>query len=391
MSRKLVLTLAILSFFVVPSLGSAQKPPLTLDEFFNSVEIRSIEISPDGSALVIATERADWKNNRWQDDLWLYRLDGANGSLVPLTQSGHDSDPEWSPDSRWIAFLSDREAPKPAGDEEPSEKSESVSQVYVISATGGEAFPVTFGAEDVHAFDWSSDSSRIYFATRIPWTKEQKESYKKIWKDVIQYRESERGDSIRSVEIARVLASSEDGGTTQKAAQPSAVATLPYRVDGLRTSPDGQRLAINTISISKRQDSMEPYNIYLVDLPAGTPRLLSHTNAVYERVRWAPDSSHLLFYVELGSAEGPYRDVQPRVYWIDTQSGAIERWASHFNGAINDYVVLPNGSLFAAGRLGTEVGPYVQSSTGADFSTQDSWPGTYEHLATARRSPRVLL
>ena len=31
-------------------------------------------------------------------------------SLIQLTQSGHDSDPQWSPDGRWIAFLSERKS-----------------------------------------------------------------------------------------------------------------------------------------------------------------------------------------------------------------------------------------------------------------------------------------
>ena len=34
-----------------------QKPPLTLDDFFSSVEIRSLQISPDGHEVVIETVR----------------------------------------------------------------------------------------------------------------------------------------------------------------------------------------------------------------------------------------------------------------------------------------------------------------------------------------------
>jgi hypothetical protein len=61
------------------SLAAAQttKPLLTLDEFFNAVEIRSVRISPDGHAVAIETVRADWEGNRFRNDLWLYRDDGA--------------------------------------------------------------------------------------------------------------------------------------------------------------------------------------------------------------------------------------------------------------------------------------------------------------------------
>ena len=53
-----------------------QKAPLTLDDFFNAVEIRAVQTSPDGHAVVIETSRADWSANRFRQDLWLYRDTG---------------------------------------------------------------------------------------------------------------------------------------------------------------------------------------------------------------------------------------------------------------------------------------------------------------------------
>src|SRR5579864_8846735 len=85
---------------------AADKPKITLDEFFNYVEIPAVEISPDGNSVVIAAERADWDQQIFRTDLWLYR-DGPK-SLIQLTQSGHDSEPKWSPDGKWIAFVSER-------------------------------------------------------------------------------------------------------------------------------------------------------------------------------------------------------------------------------------------------------------------------------------------
>ena len=95
------------------------KPKLTLDDFFNSVSFPSVEISPDGNAVVIAAERADWLQQIFRHDLWLYHDDGKGGSLIQLTQSGHDSEPKWSPDGRWIAFLSERKPDTNAGAAKP--------------------------------------------------------------------------------------------------------------------------------------------------------------------------------------------------------------------------------------------------------------------------------
>ena len=193
------------------TLIAQSKPKLTLDEFFNAVDFKSLEISPDGNSIVIATARADWDQQIFRSDLWLYHDDGKAGSLIQLTQSGHDSEPKWSPDGRWIAFLSERKpSTDKAGDSDSDSDSESkdepAAQVYLISPNGGEAFPVTQGEEDVHTFSWSADSQTIYFATRQPWTKTQKDDYKKAWKDVVQYRTAERGDTIFALDLPAALA-----------------------------------------------------------------------------------------------------------------------------------------------------------------------------------------
>jgi Tol biopolymer transport system component len=105
--------LLLLTLLLTSAAQSQTKPKLTLDEFFNSVSFPAVELSPDGNSVVIATERADWDRQIFRTDLWLYRA-GQNSNnpkpnpLLQLTQSGHDSEPHWSPDGRWIAFLSER-------------------------------------------------------------------------------------------------------------------------------------------------------------------------------------------------------------------------------------------------------------------------------------------
>src|SRR4051794_8051332 len=97
--------LIIASTLVAQTQPPANKPPITLDEFFNSVSYTDIKLSPDGSTLVIGTERADWKREKYRKDIWLWRT-GSSAPLL-LTQSGKDSHPQWSPDGKWIAFISD--------------------------------------------------------------------------------------------------------------------------------------------------------------------------------------------------------------------------------------------------------------------------------------------
>src|SRR6202049_1511074 len=313
--RKLVCIAAIVAAFAL--IAAAQsKPKLTLDEFFNSVSFPAFEISPDGNSVVIGTERADWDQQIFRKDLWLYHEDGRGGLLIQLTQSGHDTEPRWSPDGRWIAFLSERKASaENDGDSDSDSDSKGEpAQVYLISPIGGEAFPVTEGEEQVHTFSWSADSQTIYFATRHPWSKKQKDDYKKEWKDVVQYRTAERGDAIFALSLASALARHAASPANAKKKDKDsekepdltpgarAIATTPLRADTLVTSPDGHKLAFVSNAINQRQEKYEDVEIYTVDLsvarapsPANAgsneealahPRRITTNQAVEVRPHW---------------------------------------------------------------------------------------------------------
>jgi dipeptidyl aminopeptidase/acylaminoacyl peptidase len=392
--------------FVFSLLDAADKPKLTLDEFFNSVGFSTVKISPDGQSVVIATWRADWNQNIFRKDLWLYRDGGGGGGgLVPLTQSGHDTEPEWSPDGRWIAFLSDRKAPsggKESEEDNSSDKDkEDTNQLYVISPSGGEAFAVTGGEEEVHAFAWSSDARVLYFATRAPWKQGQKDEYKKQWKDVSQYRAAERGDVIFRLNLADELARQANAGTREmpdrekeSEATPGSrpMANSPWRVKQISVSPDGNQLAFVTESVSERQEKVDEFEIYSIDLARASEerpaRRLTENEAVENDLNWAPDNRHIFFSVEIGDVAGPYRDLQPHLYWLDAGSGQIERWAKDFTGAVNHYAV-EGDHVLVAGRLGTEVSAYSADVPSKPLSRLSSWSGTYENLSTAEHSSRI--
>ena len=400
---------AVLLILASCSLVLAQsKARLTLDDFFNVVSFRSVEMSPDGNAVVIAAERADWDQQIFRHDLWLYRDDSK--ALVQLTQSGHDSDPKWSPDGQWIAFLSDRKTEEGKSDDSDSG---STGQLYLISPHGGEAFAVTRGEEEVHVFSWSADSQTLYFATRQPWTRTQKDDYKRHWKDVVQYRTAERGDTIFALGIADALARHAAGPTKveKKEGEPEeqpdltpgshAIATLPLRVDSLVTSPDGAKLAILTNAINERQEKYEDVEIYLVDvthLPvrAGDsarpdllqPLRITKNQAVEGQLHWASDNRHIFFTVEVGDVTGPYRDLQPHLYWVDTDSGTIEQWNKDFVGSVERYAVAGD-KILASARLGTEVQMYDAVTPTGKLRRLTNWAGTYAGIAVAPRSSQI--
>jgi dipeptidyl aminopeptidase/acylaminoacyl peptidase len=405
--NKLLLVCSVILVFLHVA-NAADQPKLTLDEFFNYVAFDSVTISPDGNAVVIVTDRADWDQKIFRTDLWLYRVEGHGGSLIQLTQTGHERRPEWSPDGRWIAFISERKTPTKThsewneDSEDDASREDETAHLYLISPTGGEAIQLTQGEEEIHAMSWSPDSKTLYFATRQPWTKDQKDRYRKEWKDVVQYRTGERGDTIFSLNVADAIVrqaakpakvSDESDNTPDVTPGSRVIAQTPLRVNGMDVSPDGHALAFLTESISERQESISEFEIYSVNLtnasPDQAPHQVTHNEALEDHIRWARDSKHIFFGVELGSVEGKYLDTQNRLYWVDAESGRTERWGGEFAGSIQQYYPASNSGVLATGRIGTEVQVYSQDSPGGPFSKQSGWGGTYEQIASAAHSPRI--
>ncbi len=394
------------------------KPRATFDEYFNSVDIPSVELSPDGHMVAIATERADWEAQRYRKDLWLWR--DSDNALIPLTQSGHDWSPEWSPDGKWVAFLSDRRTESENPDESSDEKKD-VTHLYVIPIAGGEAFAVTRGEEEVHTFAWAPDSKSLYFATRSPLPKKQREEEKADWKDTIRYREQERGDVISRIAVADALArrtpkagsgpketarhsaknhdstnhdsKDDDDEETGETPGAQAIVSSAYRVKSMAISPDGGRVAFATDSVSERFEGLKAIEIYVANTAVtgaqNKATQLTNNQAVEEDLRWSPDGKRIYFDVSQGSVEGAYTDVQPRLYSIDSVTGQPTRWAAQFEGAVVDFTLEPDGSLVTSGMLGTSVGLYRQQSPADPFRKLDGRAGFYEHATTAKGSPRI--
>jgi dipeptidyl aminopeptidase/acylaminoacyl peptidase len=436
-----VVSITILLFSL--SLYAQQKPTISFDEFFDSVSIDSIALSPDGNSVLVGTTRADWPAKRWRRDIWLAKRDNPPRLL---TQSGHESAPRWSPDGRWIAFLSDRkvealpdecprevvnspkeeecepskpsrpktpikpeterpvpEKPKAGGvgrdasDEDEDEKDKEVAQLYVMSVEGGEPIVVTAGREEVHAYTWSEDSKVLYVARRTTWTPAQRAQHKKQWKTVEQFREDERGDEVIALKLAdattraqQIPPASTKQTSVVPAETPGTVLTKTAKtIKELQASPDATSLAFATSSISSRVEDPSEYEIFIASTSGGPSRQLTKNTALEDHIRWSPDSKRLYFSVNLGSVEGAYTDPQNRIYSVDVSAGGVTRYAQQFTGAASFPEAAQDGSVVALGRTGTTVGIYSQRSAQSEFARQTTQGGTYDSFSVNQGTPRI--
>jgi len=115
-------------------------------------------LSPDGRRVAYVVNRIDREENAYRTAIWIAAPDGSEAPRQFTSGERCDHSPRWSPDGRWLAFVSNRD-----GEDEKKAHGE----LYVLPADGGEPRRLTSGEESVESIAWSPDSRRIAFARRV--------------------------------------------------------------------------------------------------------------------------------------------------------------------------------------------------------------------------------
>jgi dipeptidyl aminopeptidase/acylaminoacyl peptidase len=133
---------------------SAQtRRPLEPSDIFELKTVGDPRISPDGAWVAYTVSSLDKKEDNSDTDI--YMVPTAGGSPVKLTSSKKpETSPRWSPDGRYLAFLSARDGKK--------------TQVLLLDRRGGDAQPLTDYKTGASAIAWSPDSSKLALLVSDP-------------------------------------------------------------------------------------------------------------------------------------------------------------------------------------------------------------------------------
>jgi dipeptidyl aminopeptidase/acylaminoacyl peptidase len=110
--------------------------------------VSQLDLSPDGTQVVYGIAEPVLTEEESKLATHLYRVAVEGGEPIRLTYgTASNVSPRWSPDGRFIAFLSDRKGGK--------------MNLYVMRADGGEPWPLTDAEKGVGSFAWSPDGTRL--------------------------------------------------------------------------------------------------------------------------------------------------------------------------------------------------------------------------------------
>lgn len=259
------------------------------------------QVSPDGLQIAYVVQKSQQATNTTSSSIWLVpAVTGTSGKLQQARQVTSDGcnslTPRWSPDGRWLAFLSDR-----AGS----------LQIYLLPLNGGEARQASSFTHSVTDFCWRPDSRA--FLALSPWKTqddqpdEPGEEFVQIW---TRLDESWDGMGYKHGRHQHLWLLNLQSGlpATRLTFEP---------IDHLMPcwSPDGTEIAF-CANRRTAPDLSASAALWVLTLETGRMRRLTPSEGLAQQPAWSPDGRWLAFYYAIDQSETA--NVVP---WIVEASG----------------------------------------------------------------------
>lgn len=110
--------------------------------------IKEIQFSPDNEKLVFVVNQSfiDENNNKFISRIYTVDAHAKTDPIALTSSEGSATQPQWSPDGNWIAFIFD---------------SKNKKNLFLINSQGGEPIQLTDESTPVMSYLWSPDSKHI--------------------------------------------------------------------------------------------------------------------------------------------------------------------------------------------------------------------------------------
>jgi dipeptidyl aminopeptidase/acylaminoacyl peptidase len=128
--------------------------PLRSTDIYRLRDVGAGRLSPDGQWIAYTVVTVDSAKDRSDSDVWMVNWEGTR-TLKMAGSPESESNPRWSPDNRYLAFVSGRYDSKGG-------------QIWLLDRAGGEAVRLTDLTGGISEYEWSPDGTRIALVSRDP-------------------------------------------------------------------------------------------------------------------------------------------------------------------------------------------------------------------------------
>ena len=269
----------------------------SIDSLLSLRSVSAPQLSPDGRRVAYLVTGTDWKQDAYVAQLWVHTLDAD----APVQLTRHEagvSQVKWSPDGRWLSFLSTRV--------------EGRSQLFAMAVDGGEAVRLTSAAGGVTGYEWQPGGAMIAF-TSSPATAERKVrdstfgGFEVVRRDYTMQR-------LFTVNVAEALLAPQPGTSRIPAA-------AAYSVAAFEWSPDGTRIAFSATRVPDLIAGSTA-DIHVLTVADGSVKPVVTAPGADNDPHWSPDGRRLVFSTAMGEVkQNFFRNTRLAV--VDATGGAV--------------------------------------------------------------------
>jgi dipeptidyl aminopeptidase/acylaminoacyl peptidase len=328
---------------------------LTFDDVWSFDSIGNVALSPDGKRVAFVVQTPEKEKDERHSAIWLLHLD-EHGQAVDeprqLTSGAKsDTNPVWSPDSKRLLFVSDREGEK--------------NQLWFIDTDGGEARKLTNMLRGVIDASWSPDGRSIAFIARVApdddddvlmgrkqltaeenKKRKEQERYRLRTITTIWYRLDGRG-MLNTMNQLFVMPAPTSDDRTVDPSKIRRLTTDDFDYSLRQWTPDSTEISV-VCNRAEDRDRSWASDLWLIDRESGNARCLTDGTLMIENVSWSPDGKHAIFV-----AEQDFRidgGAQAQLYLVAREGGNARSLTAHID----------NHASVAVGNAGFgSPGPYV--------------------------------
>ncbi len=309
--KQFLISLLLAQTIVVASF--AQTRGLQLNQLSAMREAADAQISPDGKQIVFVVSETAPDRSRSLRRLWLVSPQG--GEVRRLTNDdASEGTPRWSPDGKWIAFVSNRD--KQSG-------------LWVVAATGGVPKLVThlsrsnfYLTHEGESFTWSPDSKRIAFVSSNEIIKTAEQTMPEVKPVAAETPTSTALNGIPE-QLRRPLTRAEIDKLPPEVremilrAQGQAVASVGATAKATVVAPVENTLPVSELLSQKDDDprvitrlqyksrtsfsDVKSSHIFWADVETGQLKQLTNGNYVEHSPHWSPKGDEIVFVSNRGT------------------------------------------------------------------------------------------
>ncbi len=318
-----------------------QKRAITLDDLARLQSVSSPVISPDGEWVVYRVSQIDVKEDKSSSHLWMVKWDGSANLQLTYGKEGA-SDPKFSPDGRYISFLSSRPGPT-KGD-----------QIWLLDRRGGEAQQLTsIENQIIKDYAWSPDSKTLLLTLR---PKHEPEPDDKKPEDPKKPDEEKKPKAPKPIVVDRYHFKQDREGYLHNddwdwlylydiATKKVVKLTTDKNVDeeNATWSPDGRWIAFVS-NHDADPDRSNNEDIFVVEPKAGSAsrKLTTWTGPDDGDIVWSPDSKAIAYEQGAPLALLEYTQSKPAVVTLE---GKVSYPAATIDRKVRAPLYSPDGKL----------------------------------------------